>query len=179
VRIIAEDLGDFDVESRAGLDTLMEQFGFPGMKIVQFAFASTPQDPFLPHNFTRSWVAYTGTHDNDTAAGWWANSSTETERAYAKKYLRSNGTDIPWDIIRAAWGSVANTAMTTAQDLLSLGSEARLNFPGKSGPPNWCWRLGQGELTDQVAARLNDLTFTFGRLNLGDALDAPLPGEAS
>ncbi len=74
--IIAEDLGDFDAESRAGVDALQEEFGYPGMKVVQFAFGGGPADPFLPHNYTRDWVAYTGTHDNDTAVGWYEATST-------------------------------------------------------------------------------------------------------
>ena len=161
--IIAEDLGDFNAESRAGVDALQTEFGFPGMKVVQFAFTSGPSDPFLPHNFTRDFVAYTGTHDNDTAVGWYQASSTETERDYARKYMRCDGSDIAWDLIRLAWGSVANTAMTTAQDLLSLGHNARMNMPSTIGPPNWCWRVLPGALNDAVAARLLELTAVYGR----------------
>lgn len=161
--IIAEDLGDFNAESRAGVDALQTEFGFPGMKVVQFAFTSGPSDPFLPHNFTRDFVAYTGTHDNDTAVGWYQASSTETERDYARKYMRCDGADIAWDLIRLAWGSVANTAITTAQDLLSLGHNARMNMPSTIGPPNWCWRVLPGALNDAVAARLLELTAVYGR----------------
>jgi 4-alpha-glucanotransferase len=161
--IIAEDLGDFNAESRAGVDALQTEFGFPGMKVVQFAFTSGPNDPFLPHSFTRDSVAYTGTHDNDTAVGWYQVSSTETERDYARKYMRCDGPDIAWDLIRLAWASVANTAMTTAQDLLSLGHDARMNMPSTIGPPNWCWRVLPGALDDAVAARLLELTAVYGR----------------
>ncbi|MDZ7378917.1 MAG: 4-alpha-glucanotransferase [candidate division KSB1 bacterium] len=162
VRIIAEDLGDFDAESRAGLDALMHEFGYPGMKVLQFAFGGSPQAEFLPHNYPRECVVYTGTHDNDTIVGWWATTS-ERERAFARKYLDTDGLDIAWDLIRAAWASVANTAMTTVQDLLRLGSEARFNFPGTTGPPNWCWRLHAGALNDTLAAQLYALTEIYGR----------------
>lgn len=164
VAIIAEDLGDFDKASRAGLDRLMAEFGYPGMKILQFAFGSDAHDPFLPHNFTRDCIVYTGTHDNDTTVGWYRVTSTEQERAYARQYLNSDATDLAWDMIRLGWASVAHTAMTTAQDLLSLGHEARMNSPSTFGPPNWCWRLLPGALTSDVAARLRELTRIYGRL---------------
>ncbi len=164
VAIIAEDLGDFDAESRAGVDALQAEFGYPGMKVLQFAFSTDAADPFLPHNFTRDCMVYTGTHDNDTTAGWYRVSSTGAERAHALKYLGSDGSDIAWDIIRLAWASVAHTAITTAQDLLSLGHDRRMNTPGTVGPPNWCWRLLPGALTDELAARLRDLTALYGRL---------------
>jgi 4-alpha-glucanotransferase len=164
VAIIAEDLGDFDAESRVGVDALQEEFGYPGMKVVQFAFGSGPGDPFLPHNFTREWVAYTGTHDNDTAVGWYETTSTQNERDYARKYLASDGSDIAWDLIRLAWASVANTAVAPVQDLLSLGHQARMNTPSTLGPPNWCWRLRSGALTPALADRLLDLTAIYGRL---------------
>jgi 4-alpha-glucanotransferase len=164
VAIIAEDLGDFDAESRTGVDVLQTEFGYPGMKVLQFAFGGGPHDPFLPHNFTRDFVVYTGTHDNDTVVGWYQVTSTEGERDYARKYLGSAGSDIAWDLIRLAWASIANTAMTTAQDLLSLGHEARMNLPSTVGPPNWCWRLLPGLLTDENAARLLELTAIYGRM---------------
>jgi len=163
VPIIAEDLGDFDAKSRAGVDALQEAFGYPGMKILQFAFRTGPSDPFLPHNYPPGCVAYTGTHDNDTVTGWYQVSATQEEQAFALRYLNSDGSHIAWDLIRAAWASVANTAMTTAQDLAGLGHEARMNLPGTVGPPNWCWRLRGGELTDDIARRLREITATYGR----------------
>lgn len=163
VAIIAEDLGDFDEESRAGVDALQDEFGCPGMKVLQFAFDSDPEDDFLPHNFSSDCVVYTGTHDNDTIVGWYQVNSTEAEREYALAYLDSDGSDIAWDLIRLAWTSVADTAMTTAQDLLGLGHEARMNTPGTVGPPNWCWRLSRGALTDETADRLLELTEIYGR----------------
>ncbi len=164
VPIIAEDLGDYDEDSRAGLDTLLAEFGYPGMKVLQFGFGSDADDPFLPHNFSPNCVAYTGTHDNDTAVGWYTGSSTEGERDYARRYLGRDGSDIAWDLIRLGWASVARTAMTTAQDLLSLGSEARMNRPSTVGPPNWCWRMLPGQLSGEIAARLRELTAIYGRL---------------
>jgi len=163
VAIIAEDLGDFDAESRAGVDALQAEFGYPGMKVLQFAFSAGPTDPFLPHNFTRDCMVYTGTHDNDTSVGWYQVTSTKAERDYARKYLGSDGSDIAWDLIRLAWASVAHTAITTVQDLLSLGHQLRMNTPGTVGAPNWCWRLLPGALTDEVAARLLKLTAIYGR----------------
>ncbi len=164
VAIIAEDLGDFDKESRAAVDALQAEFGYPGMKVIQFAFSAGPGDPFLPHNYdSPAWVAYTGTHDNDTIVGWYEETSTEDERDYARKYLGCNGTDIAWRLIRLAWSSVAQAAMTTTQDLLGLGHWARMNTPSTVGPPNWCWRLMPGALADDVAQRLLELTAVYGR----------------
>lgn len=174
VRIIAEDLGQFDAESRIGLNALMHEFAYPGMKVLQFAFAGTPDDPFLPHTYTRDWVVYTGTHDNDTAVGWWQVTSTPEERAYAQRYLRTDGNDIARAMLDSAWSSVADTAMTTAQDILGLGHEARLNLPGTSGPPNWCWRMNAGALTAELAQRLYDLTETFGRLDVQEPIGAEI-----
>jgi 4-alpha-glucanotransferase len=162
VRIVAEDLGDFDIKSRAGLDELLKQFSYPGMKILQFAFGGTTEAAFLPHNHVRECVVYTGTHDNDTTLGWW-NSANEFERHYTRQYLNTAAHDIAWDLIRAAWMSVANTAMTTAQDILRLGNTARMNLPGVSGPPNWCWRVLPGALTEQHASKLAELTRIYAR----------------
>jgi len=161
--IIAEDLGDFDEESRVALDDLQDEFGYPGMKVLQFAFGAGPSDAFLPHNYSPDCVAYTGTHDNDTVTGWYQVTSTQEERAYARRYMNSDGSDIAWDMIRLAWASVANTAMTTAQDLLSLGHEARMNLPGTVGPPNWTWRLRNGDLTRDIIHHLREMTATYGR----------------
>jgi len=163
VAIIAEDLGDFNAASRAGVDALQAEFGYPGMKVLQFAFSSGPGDPFLPHNFTRDCIVYTGTHDNDTIVGWYQATSTRAERAHARKYLDSDGSHIAWDLIRLAWASVAHTAVTTVQDLLSLEHASRMNTPSTVGAPNWCWRLLPGALTDEVAARLLELTTIYGR----------------
>jgi 4-alpha-glucanotransferase len=166
VAIIAEDLGEFDKKSRAGVTALQEEFGFPGMKVVQFAFGNGPTDPFLPHNFTQNYVAYTGTHDNDTVAGWYTNAPAN-EGDYARRYLARDGSDIVWDLIRLTWSSVAHTVITTVQDLLQLGHDTRYNTPSTIGAPNWCWRLApdalNNTLPDQVATRLRELTWVYGR----------------
>ena len=162
--IIAEDLGDFDPQSRAGVDALQAEFGYPGMKVLQFAFDSDALDPFLPHNYPRDCVVYTGTHDNDTSVGWFQETSTKVAREYALRYIGCDGANIAWGLIRLAWASVANTALAPVQDLLSLGHEARLNTPATVGPPNWCWRLLPGALTDRVGMRLHELTSVYGRL---------------
>jgi 4-alpha-glucanotransferase len=164
VAIIAEDLGDLNEESRDGLDALQAEFGYPGMKVLQFAFADGPEDPFLPHNYRPECVVYTGTHDNDTTVGWYQVTSTEVERDYARRYLARDGSDVAWDLIRLAWASVAQTAMTTVQDLLSLGHECRMNTPGTCGTPNWCWRLLGDALAGESAERLRALTAVYGRL---------------
>jgi 4-alpha-glucanotransferase len=163
VAVIAEDLGDFTPESRAGVSALQEEFQFPGMKVLQFAFADGAEDPFLPHNFPKDCVVYTGTHDNDTCVGWYQNAS-EYERDHIRRYLAVSGEDIAWDLIRLGWASVATTAITTAQDLLNRGADARMNTPGTCGAPNWCWRAQEGELNEFVASRLRGLTELYGRL---------------
>ncbi|MEW5718756.1 MAG: 4-alpha-glucanotransferase, partial [Chloroflexota bacterium] len=163
VAIIAEDLGEFDDTSRAGIEALRAEFGYPGMKVLQFAFGGDATNPFLPHNYTRDFVVYTGTHDNDTTVGWYQVTSSAAEREGARKYLRTDGTDIAWDFIRAAWSSVAHTAIAPAQDLLGLGNAARLNNPSTFGAPNWCWRMLSGALNDDIAARLAELTTMYGR----------------
>jgi 4-alpha-glucanotransferase len=163
ISVIAEDLGDFDKESRAGVDALQTEFGYPGMKVIQFAFGSGPTDPFLPHNFCRDWVVYTGTHDNDTVRGWYEETSTKDERDFARKYLGRDGSDISWDLLRLTWASTANTAMTPIQDPLELGHHARMNTPSTVGPPNWCWRLLPSMLTDELSEQLLQLTAIYGR----------------
>ena len=161
--IIAEDLGMFDAEARAGIDALQSEFGYPGMKVLQFAFAGGPGDPFLPHNYDRNCFVYTGTHDNDTIVGWYGVTATSDESDHARRYAGSDGRDIAWDLIRLAWSSVAHTAMTTAQDLLSLGHDQRMNTPGTVGEPNWGWRLLPGALTGGLAGRLRSLTEVYDR----------------
>ena len=164
VEIIAEDLGDFDAESRAAVHALEETFGYPGMKVLQFAFGSGPSDPFLPHNYPSTCVSYTGTHDNDTVVGWYEKTSRREERRFALEYTGTSGSDIAWDLIRLAWASVADTAVTTAQDLLSLGNDARMNLPGTVGPQNWTWRMRRDALTREIGDRLRRLTETYGRV---------------
>jgi len=165
VQIIAENLGDFDKESRIGVENLRRKFSFPGMKILQFAFGSDSKDLFLPTNLTNDFVVYTGTHDNDTTVGWYTTTSTEKEQDFARRYMAVNGSDIAWDLIRLSWASVADTAITTVQDLLSLGHESRMNTPSTVGPQNWSWRFRNGDLNDNIADRLFELTNIYNRLN--------------
>ncbi len=145
--IVAETLGVITPEVRV----LRDQFGFPGMGILQFAFGTDPQAPeFKPHHFPRHFVVYTGTHDNDTTLGWWtsegAGDSTRTaaniraERNCARKYLGSDGREMNWVLIRAILASVADTAIIPLQDVLGLGSEARMNLPARPSG-NWQWRF--------------------------------------
>jgi 4-alpha-glucanotransferase len=164
IAVIAEDLGEFDAPSRAGVDALQAEFGFPGMRVLQFAFGGGADNLFLPHHYPRECVVYTGTHDNDTLMGWYETSASAHERAHVRRYLGRMQPDIPWDLIRLAWASVADTAITTAQDLLGLGHAARMNTPGSAGPPNWCWRMRPGALTEECIQRLYDLTEVYGRL---------------
>ena len=154
--IIAEDLGVITPDVVA----LRDGFNLPGMKILQFGFVS-PDDPFLPHNYTRNCVAYTGTHDNDTALGWLA-SAPESERKFALRYLNSDGSDFAWDLIRSVWSSVAVYAMTPMQDLLSLGTEARMNFPSRLGG-NWEWRMEEADMDDAVGERLREFNKLYLR----------------
>jgi len=154
--IIAEDLGVITPDVVA----IREEFELPGMKILQFGF-SGPKDPFLPHNYVRNCVAYTGTHDNDTALGWLATASNQ-EREFALRYLRSDGVDFAWDLIRAIWSSVAIFAIAPMQDVLGLGGEARMNYPSRLGG-NWAWRMGKEDMTERLAGRLRELNYVYLR----------------
>jgi 4-alpha-glucanotransferase len=154
--IIAEDLGVITPD----VVELRESFHLPGMKILQFGFTS-PADPFLPHNYPKNCVAYTGTHDNDTAMGWYG-STPVAERKFALRYLNSDGTDFAWDLIRAVWSSVAVYAVAPMQDLLSLGTEARMNFPSRLGG-NWEWRMSEDDLSDGLGKRLRELNELYLR----------------
>jgi 4-alpha-glucanotransferase len=162
--IIAEDLGKITPD----VIELRNHYNLPGMKILQFAFATTPIDPFLPHNFPVNCVAYTGTHDNDTTLGWYR-SVTESERDLCRRYLARSGEDISWDMIRAVWSSVAIMAMAPMQDFLGLGSEARMNYPGKPSG-NWTWRIKPDALKDSLKNRIMEVNYLYGRLeSLGDS----------
>jgi len=132
------------------------------MKVLQFAFASDADDPYLPHNYTRNCIVYTGTHDNDTTLGWFS-TRDETEREAVLRYLNHDGRDIGWDLIRLAMASVADVAVVPLQDVLRLGSEARQNTPGRLGG-NWAWRFRAEALTPELARALREMTATYGRL---------------
>jgi 4-alpha-glucanotransferase len=154
--IIAEDLGVITLDVVA----LRDQFSLPGMKILQFAF-SGPDNPFLPHLYVPNCVAFTGTHDNDTARGWYA-SAPEEEREFACRYLQVDGSDFAWDLIRTCWASVAVFAMAPLQDLLDLGTEARMNYPSRLGG-NWAWRFSDEALTEDLVTRIRDLNYLYLR----------------
>jgi 4-alpha-glucanotransferase len=132
------------------------------MKILQFAFGSGPGNPYLPHNHVRESVVYTGTHDNDTTAGWYAGLSAK-EKRLIRDYLGSNGKDIVGDLIRAALSSVANTALIPLQDILKLDSSARMNVPGTPSD-NWSWRFRAGAIREEHSSWLHDVTEMYGRL---------------
>jgi 4-alpha-glucanotransferase len=172
--IVAENLGVITSE----VVDLMEQFGFPGMAVLQFAFAdASPASDFLPHNYIRNLVVYTGTHDNNTSIGWWTDRGTEDstrtaqevndERAFALKYLAINEVDIHWTFIRAILASVANLTIVPLQDLLGLGSEARMNLPAKPDG-NWRWRYCREMITPEIAERLRGMTILYGRASRGE-----------
>ncbi|HLF84653.1 MAG TPA: 4-alpha-glucanotransferase [Blastocatellia bacterium] len=166
--IIAEDLGVITPD----VEALRDDFGFPGMRVLQFAFRGHSETIDLPHNYVRNCVVYTGTHDNDTTVGWFNSKAgegstrnakeIERERAYCLEYLNSDGSEIHWDLIRAAWASVANTAVVPLQDVLGLGSRARMNLPA-SEQGNWQWRFRAGALTQRISDRLGELTELYGR----------------
>ena len=155
--IIAEDLGVITPE----VDALRKSFGFPGMKILQFAFNGDNGSDYLPHRYERNCVVYTGTHDNDTTRGWFK-SMPEIEREYVLKYLGTDGDEIHWDMIRLAFSSVADTAIVPLQDPLGLGTEARMNFPSRASG-NWTWRYTADMLADEIKDRLAMLAQVYGR----------------
>jgi 4-alpha-glucanotransferase len=166
--IIAEDLGVITPD----VEALRDDFGFPGMRVLQFAFSSDSSNRDLPHNYVRNTVVYTGTHDNDTTVGWFTSCAgagstrdaqqIERERAYCMKYLNSDGRQINWDLIRAAFASVANTAIVPLQDVLGLGSQARMNLPA-SQEGNWRWRFRSDALKKELSDRLKEMTHIYGR----------------
>jgi 4-alpha-glucanotransferase len=155
--IIAEDLGLITPD----VVELRDSFDLPGMRIFQFGFGS-PQDPFLPHNYVRNCVAYTGTHDNDTVLGWYK-TAPKTEQKLARKYLDTTARNLPWTMIRSLWASVANTVVAPLQDLLGLDTEARMNFPGKPAG-NWTWRVLDDQLTDELKSKLLEFNTIYARL---------------
>ena len=167
--IIAENLGVITPE----VEAIQREFGFPGMSILQFAFGNDPQGPsFRPHNYSRELAAYTGVHDNDTTVGWWTSTgigeSTRTpedirkEHVFAKAYLGFENEPINWILIRHVLASVAVIAIIPLQDILGLGSEARMNLPGTvSG--NWKWRYRSDALTSEMKSRLKRFTQIYDR----------------
>jgi 4-alpha-glucanotransferase len=159
--IIAEDLGLITPAVRA----LRDGCGFPGMKILQFAFGGDGHHEFLPHNYTPDVVVYTGTHDNDTARGWWDNAPAH-ERAMCATYLNCGDDDVHLAMIRAASNSVARMAVFPLQDVLGLSSTHRMNLPGTLGGSNWAWRFDWADLPADLAPALARISAAAGRTPL-------------
>ena len=155
--IIAEDLGVITPE----VVRLREQFNLPGMKVLQFAFAGGPKDPFLPHNYEKDYVIYTGTHDNDTSLGWYERVE-EDERSFYRRYLASDGRQVSWDLIRACWASVGVFALAPMQDFLSLDNSARMNYPGNPSG-NWTWRLSNEDAYPGLIDRIKEINYLYLR----------------
>ena len=158
-RVIAENLG-FLTDS---VVKLLEDTGYPGMKVLQFAFDANGESIYLPHNYDHNCVVYTGTHDNETTAGW-ITTRTEQDRDFLERYLnRKSDEDLCWELIRTAAASVADIAIIPMQDYLALGNEARINTPSTLGD-NWKWRMSKGAATDELAEKIYGLTKMYGRL---------------
>lgn len=158
--IIAEDLGFLT----PGVKRLVKKTGYPGMKILEFAFDSNEDNDYLPHNYDKNCVVYTGTHDNDTTLGWFK-SLKRTDKAYARKYLNnSRPSKINWDMIRLALASVADTAVIPMQDYLSLGSEGRINTPSTLGN-NWDWRMKEDVYTAALAEKIYEMCKLYKRVD--------------
>ena len=166
--MVAENLGVITPE----VEALREQFGYPGMAILQFAFGKDPQAPnFKPHNYVHHLLAYTGTHDNDTVVGWWKSTGgdstrtladIESELEFARRYLNTDGDEINWVMIRTLMASVADTVLFPLQDVLGVGSEGRMNLPGTPSG-NWHWRFRAEALTPTIGEQLRQLAETYER----------------
>lgn len=157
--IVAEDLGTLTPD----VTELMEQTGYPGMKVLEFAFDSSEENDYLPHKYTNNCVVYTGTHDNDTLMGWVETAKPEDVR-YAREYCRMPDDEpFNWGLIRTAYESKADMAIIPMQDLLGLGKESRMNTPSVLGG-NWTWRVTKDALTDELAGKIRSLAERTGRL---------------
>jgi 4-alpha-glucanotransferase len=167
--LVAENLGVITPE----VEAIRGEFGFPGMSVLQFAFGNDPQAPtFRPHNYPREVVAYTGTHDCDTTVGWWSSEGRgedtrsaediRKEHDTTRRYLNTDGHEIHWSFIRTLLASVADTVLVPLQDVLGLGSRARMNQPATLGG-NWRWRYAKNQLTPEIAERLKEMTKLYER----------------
>ncbi len=165
--VIAEDLGVITPE----VEALRLRLGYPGMKVLHFAFGDDASNPHLPHNYQERCVVYTGTHDNDTTVGWFKAQSA-MERRSVLRYLGTKGEEIHWELMRAAMASVAMVSIVPLQDVLGLGSEARMNQPGLP-TGNWGWRFTAESTTDEHACRLMEMAEAYGRV------EPPKPKEAT
>ena len=162
---IAEDLGVITAE----VDAMREHFHLPGMRIFQFGFGSKHAHNYLPHRYVSNTVVYTGTHDNNTTRGWWEEESSPAERKAATAYLGSTKKDFVWDMIRGAEASVADLCLLPVQDILDLGSSARMNMPSRADG-NWSWRCPEDALTAEIAGKL---------AAIAEVTDRDLPGDAT
>lgn len=173
VPILVEDLGLIT----ADVEELRKGLGFPGMKVLQFAFDDDPENDYLPHNYENNCVVYTGTHDNQTTIGWFQGLDQRTRRQ-VQTYLGRDGSDIAWDFIRTALASVADLAVLSLQDIMRLGDEARMNTPGRP-MGNWGWRYLPHQLNPGVAAGLGELTMAYGRRARPERIKTPDPYDYS
>jgi 4-alpha-glucanotransferase len=159
---VAEDLGIITDSVGALRDT----FDFPGMAVLQFAFGGSPENKFLPHNHHPNLVAYTGTHDNNTIAGWWREDLSEQRKPFVQSYLNlpdeSPGDAIHHQALRALMASVAARVVTPLQDVIGLGSEGRINTPGTE-ENNWTWRFTPDQISEEDEERLAEITHLYGR----------------
>ena len=160
INLIAEDLGFLTQEV---LD-LRDDSGFPGMKVLEFAFDSREPSEYLPHTYTNNSVCYTGTHDNMTMRQWF-DTADPAAVEYATEYMHLTQEEgLVWGTIRTAMSSVSDTCIVPIQDYLDLGGEARMNFPGTMSDANWTWRAKEGMINDDLAKRICSMTKLYGRL---------------
>ena len=160
--MFAEDLGSITADVRE----VVGRYDLPRMNVLQFAFNGDPvRNPHMPHNYIENSIVYTGTHDNNTTRGWFENEMVGERRKRLFEYLGCTvpAARISWELIRVAMRSVARIAIVPMQDVLGLGSQARMNTPAGKGP-NWVWRMRPGQTDARLARRLRDLTATYGRL---------------
>ncbi len=161
--IIAEDLGML----LPSVHKLLKQTGFPGMKVLQFAFTPEADSDYLPYKYDKNCVVYCGTHDNDTIMGWLTESGAKADVQYAKEFMRlSDGEGMAWGMIRTAMASPADTCIITMQDLMGLGSDARMNKPSVADGSNWRWRISPGCVNDWLAEILHNTTAIYHRTPL-------------
>ena len=159
--IIAEDLGFLTPQ----VHEMLKKSGFPGMKVLEFAFDDTENSDYLPHKYTENSIVYTGTHDNETLVGWYETMSRK-DKSFAREYMGCRHTpkkEMHWEFIRLAMASPAKLAVIPVQDYLGLGAEARINEPSTLGK-NWKWRLLPGELTSDVLKQCRRMAKLYGRL---------------
>lgn len=159
INVIAEDLGFLTDE----VMEFLKESGFPGMKVLQFAFDAREESNYLPHTYTNNCIAYTGTHDNDTFRGWFEVTGSKSDVEYCKEYLAlSKEEGYNWGFIRGAWSSVADVSIALMQDFLNLGNETRVNLPSTLGH-NWKWRIKEGSCTTELADKIYKYTKMYGR----------------